>query len=170
MVRAWQALCLVTLASCSSGEVSPDRSASNPDGAAGAMSQTHPESGLRIIPVTVDTDDASFVFQTELADTSESQTRGLMYRTQLGDDEAMLFPSSPPQVRSFWMKNTPLPLDIIFVGTGGRIINIESGVPYSTESVRSDGPAAAVFEIRGGRAAQLGIEPGDRIVWDGGGT
>ena len=88
----------------------------------------------------------------------------MMFRTEMGDDEGMLFPSYVPQARSFWMKNTPLPLDIIFIGPNKRITNIEAGVPYSTDSVFSDGPALAVFEIRGGLSEELGIGAGDLVL------
>jgi uncharacterized membrane protein (UPF0127 family) len=84
----------------------------------------------------------------------------------MDDDEARLFPSDPPAPRSFWMKNTPLPLDIIFIGMDGRISNIEPGVPYELESVRSAGDAIAVLEVRGGLSQELGIVPGDRVVYD----
>jgi len=126
----------------------------------------HPISGLRIIDVAVISGEERIVFETELADTFEAQQKGLMFRTELADDEAMLFPSEEPAVRGFWMKNTPLPLDIIFVGVDGRISNIAAmTVPYSTESVYSDGLASAVFEIRGGLAEELGIVPGDRLEY-----
>jgi uncharacterized membrane protein (UPF0127 family) len=64
------------------------------------------------------------------------------------------------------MKNTPIGLDIVFIGPDRRILNIETAVPYSLESVPSAGPVIAVFEIRGGLAAELGIEPGDKVEWD----
>jgi len=71
-----------------------------------------------------------------------------------------------PEPRSFWMKNTPLSLDIIFVGSDGRISNIAANtVPYSLDSVPSSGFAIAVLELRAGRAAQLGIVPGDKVNW-----
>ncbi|MFU7529271.1 DUF192 domain-containing protein [Qipengyuania sp. ASV99] len=128
-----------------------------------AVPTEHPESGLQLITVTVHTGDEQIGFLTELADTNEAQARGLMFRTELDDFAAMLFPSYTPQVRSFWMKNTPLPLDIIFIGPDNRIANIAKGVPYSTDSVASDGLAIAVFEIRGGRSEELGIKPGDLV-------
>ncbi len=127
---------------------------------------THPESGLELIDVTVVTADDRHTFTTELAASNEAQQRGLMFRTELGDDEGMIFPSYTPQARSFWMKNTPLPLDIIFIGTDNRITNIEAGVPYSTDSVFSAGLATAVFEIRGGLSEELGIAPGDLVEWE----
>ncbi|MEE4201698.1 DUF192 domain-containing protein [Erythrobacter sp.] len=122
--------------------------------------------GLRLIDVAIESGARTHIFRTELAATSEQQSKGMMFRTEMGDDEGMLFPSYEPQARSFWMKNTPLPLDIIFIGPDRRITNIEAGVPYSTDSVFSDGPALAVFEIRGGLAEELEIGPGDRVVFD----
>ena len=124
------------------------------------------EAGLQLIDVTIVSGDTRHSFVTELAATNEQQGKGMMFRTEMGDDEGMLFPSYAPQARSFWMKNTPLPLDIIFIGPDSRITNIEAGVPYSTNSVYSDGPALAVFEIRGGLSAELGISPGDLVEFD----
>lgn len=127
----------------------------------------HPISGLEIINVTIVSGDTRHSFKTELADSAEAQTRGLMFRTELADDEAMIFPSYVPQTRSFWMRNTPISLDIIFVGTDGRITNIaERTEPYSLDSLPSEGLASAVFEIRGGLSEELGIEPGDAVEYD----
>jgi uncharacterized membrane protein (UPF0127 family) len=123
----------------------------------------HPVSGLRIIAVSIKTRERIITFKTELADTPQAQARGLMFRNELADDEAMIFPSDAPEQRSFWMKNTPLPLDIIFIGTDGRITNIENAVPYSLDPVPSAGLATAVFEIRGGLSEKLGIKPGDKV-------
>jgi len=148
--------------------------ACSPPGAAGEpavtpSAQSTPavsEAGLRLTDVTVISGEERHVFTTELALTNEEQAKGMMFRTEMGDDEGMLFPSYTPQARSFWMKNTPLPLDIIFIGPDGRITNIEAGVPYSQDSVFSDGPASAVFEIRGGLSEELGIGPGDAVEYE----
>ena len=148
--------------------------ACSPPGAAGEpavtpSAQASPavsEAGLRLTDVTVISGDERHVFTTELALTNEEQAKGMMFRTEMGDDEGMLFPSYTPQTRSFWMKNTPLPLDIIFIGTDGRITNIEAGVPYSQDSVFSAGLASAVFEIRGGLSEELGIAPGDKVEYE----
>ena len=121
------------------------------------------EAGLRLMDVTVVSGENRHTFVTELAASSEEQARGMMFRTEMGDMEGMLFPSYVPQQRSFWMKNTAVPLDIIFIGEDMRIMNIEPGIPYSLESVYSDGPALAVFEIRQGRSEALGIVPGDKV-------
>ena len=158
-----------SLSSCSAAEAEPEvrNGGSETANANGSAEDTHPISGLRLIEVTVDDGNDEIVFTTELADTPAAQARGLMFRTELADDEAMLFPSNPPAPRSFWMKNTPISLDIIFVGTDGRITNIAANtVPYSLDGVPSDGIASAVLEIRGGLAAEIGIEPGDIVEYE----
>ena len=150
---------VVALAACSpqpAAEATP----------AAQESATHPVSGLPLIPLTVESLRGKHRFRVEVAETSEQQARGLMFRTELGPDEGMIFPRNPPDYASFWMKNTPLPLDIIFVGTDGRIMNIAAKtVPYSLDSVAAVGMTGAVLEIPGGRAAELGIEPGDKVEW-----
>lgn len=131
-----------------------------------AEASVHPVSGLEIIPLTVTSGEEVFEFRAELAASAEAQAQGLMFRTELGDWEAMIFPSEPQTARSFWMKNTPIPLDIIFIGTDGRILNIAAMTePYSLESVYSQGSTSGVLELRGGRAAELGIEAGDLVEW-----
>ena len=130
------------------------------------VAEVHPESGLTVIPVVVSTGEATHEFRAELANTPDLQAKGLMFRTKLGPDEAMLFPNEKPTARSFWMKNTPIPLDIIFVGLDGRITNIAAmAEPYSVDPVYSIGSTSAVLEIAGGRAEELGIEAGDRVTW-----
>ena len=102
----------------------------------------------------------------EVAESDEEQARGLMFRTEMGADEGMLFPRDPPDIASFWMKNTPLPLDIIFIGTDRKVLNVAANtVPYSLASVSAEGMTAAVLELNAGRAAQLGIGPGTRVDW-----
>ncbi|MDC0886730.1 DUF192 domain-containing protein [Altererythrobacter sp.] len=131
-----------------------------------AETQVHPVSGLKVIPLTVTSGDTVHRFKTELADTPEAQTRGLMFRTEMGPDEAMIFPRDDNRPARFWMKNTPLPLDIIFVGPDGRIANIAAmTTPYSLDGVESDGVVTGVLELAGGRAAELGIKPGDKVEW-----
>ncbi|UYH54189.1 DUF192 domain-containing protein [Qipengyuania sp. SS22] len=136
-------------------------------GASAATATTHPISGLKVIPLTVTTEkNGQIAIAAELADTPEAQTRGLMFRTELGDQEGMIFPYDGSTAQSFWMKNTPLPLDIIYIGPDGRISNIAAMTqPYSLEPVYSVGPVLGVLELRGGRAAELGIAPGDLVEW-----
>ena len=126
----------------------------------------HPVSGLEVVPLRVIAGDETHDFAVEVARTGEQQAKGLMFRETLGPNEGMIFPYNPPRRAGFWMKDTPLALDIIFVGSDGRIINIAADTPpQSTDTVFSDGPASLILEIPGGRAAQLGIEPGDRVEW-----
>jgi uncharacterized membrane protein (UPF0127 family) len=134
---------------------------------ADAQGAVHPVSGLRVIDLVVDRGGKKLPFKVELADTTGAQAKGLMFRTELGDNEGMIFPSDTPQQRSFWMKNTPLSLDIIFIGTDGRILNIAANTtPYSLDSVSSKGMASGVLELRAGRAKALGIVPGDLVSYE----
>ena len=159
---------LAAAATCALAACSPQAATESNQTASAAPTapQVHAVSGLELIPVTVKTGDAEHEFVTEVARSPQEQARGLMFRTELGPDEGMIFPSDPPQARSFWMKNTPLPLDIIFIGTDGRILNIAAmTTPYSLDSVVSAGVASAVLELNGGRAEELGIEAGDQVEW-----
>ena len=162
----WLAAGVMTLgllAACSPGE---GATASAQAPAAAAQNAQHPVSGLAVIDLVVERGATKLPFKVELAASPEAQSKGLMFRDKLGDNEGMLFPSEVPEPRSFWMKNTPLSLDIIFVGSDGRISNIAANtVPYSLDSVPSDGFAIAVLELRAGRAKELGIVPGDKVVW-----
>lgn len=100
----------------------------------------------------------------EIADTNEKRMHGLMYRTELADNEGMLF-LFPVQKRiSMWMANTPLSLDMIFINGQGEIQEIvENAVPFSHDEVYSEKTAAAVLEIKGGLSKRLNIRPGDRL-------
>ena len=112
-----------------------------------------------VIDLVVERGAKKLPFKVELAASPEAQSKGLMFRTELGENEGMLFPSAAPEPRSFWMKNTPLSLDIIFVGSDGRISNIAANtVPYSLEL----GPVRGVCH-RGARTARgQGGGVGDR--------
>ena len=102
----------------------------------------------------------------EVARTQEQQATGLMYRTTLADDRGMLFPFEPPQQLSFWMKNVSIPLDMIFI-RDGKVKAIAASVPpCTTEPCPTYGPDIAVnqvIELRGGRAAELGLKVGDKV-------
>lgn len=149
---------LLALCACSPAASGP--------AASGAGTARHPESGLEVIPLTVIHDGKRLPFRVEVARSGEEQARGLMFRTAMGPDEGMLFPRNPPSQAAFWMKNTVIPLDIIFVGVDGRISNIEEmAVPYSLDPRQSAGAAMAVLELNGGRADELGIVAGDRVEW-----
>ena len=118
--------------------------------------------GLSQIPLTI----GKHRFTVEVARTPEEQATGLMNRQSLADDRGMIFPYETPQPLSFWMKNTLIPLDMIFIGADRRILNIEANtVPLSLEPVYSNGPGIAVLELRCGRSAELGIKSGDKVEW-----
>ncbi len=124
-------------------------------------------SGLDIVPLTISSGSRVHRFRVEVARTDEQQEQGLMFRERLGADEGMIFPFSFPRPASFWMRNTLIPLDMLFVREDGTIARIAANtVPLSEEPVNSRGElVAAVLELRGGRAAELGISEGDRVDW-----
>jgi uncharacterized membrane protein (UPF0127 family) len=104
-------------------------------------------------------------FSVEVVRDEKARNRGLMFRHEMADDHGMLFDYDPPQAIAFWMKNTFISLDIIFVGGDGRIISIaEKTTPLSLERLPSGGPARGVLEINGGLSAKLGIKVGDKVL------
>ncbi len=105
------------------------------------------------------------VFTVELAVTPEQRAQGLMYRRGMAADAGMLFDySRRPGRASMWMKNTFIPLDMLFIKADGEIESIAARtVPHSLESISSRGPVRGVLELNGGTAARLGIRPGDRV-------
>jgi len=120
----------------------------------------------RLIPLEIRTAHGVRRFEVEVARTPAEQERGLMFRTSLPSRGGMLFPMGAPREATFWMKNTVLPLDMIFIRADGTIARIaERTVPYSLDLVDSGEPVAAVLEIIGGGAAQAGIRAGDRVIW-----
>ncbi|HET6519140.1 MAG TPA: DUF192 domain-containing protein [Geminicoccaceae bacterium] len=119
-----------------------------------------PESELRIVTEGGD----RHRFQVEVARTPAEQSLGLMYRQSLAADRGMLFAYRVPRVISMWMKNTFIPLDMLFIGEDGRIGHIAADTtPLSEASISSEGPAIAVLEVPGGTAERLGIRVGDRV-------
>ena len=122
--------------------------------------------GLEQVPLTITSGGTKHRFTVEVASTAEQQAMGLMYRNRLDPDRGMIFPFDTVRQASFWMKNTLIPLDLIFVRADGSIANIAANaVPLSLQPIISDGDVAAVLEVAGGRAAELGVRPGDRVEW-----
>jgi uncharacterized membrane protein (UPF0127 family) len=112
------------------------------------------------------TRDAQHRFTIEIARTPDEMERGLMFRDRLPPDHGMLFLYEDDRRVSFWMKNTLIPLDIIFIRPDGTIARIAANTtPMSLEPIPSLEPVSAVLEIAGGRAAELGISEGDRVEW-----
>ena len=121
---------------------------------------------LPIEPVVVRLSDGTeHTFQSEMALTPQQQAQGMMFRTQMAPDEGMLFVFGEVRRASFWMRNTLIPLDIVFFRANGRIANIVANAAPETDTHRrSTGRVAGVLEIPGGRAAELGIKAGDLII------
>lgn len=101
----------------------------------------------------------------EIALTAQEQERGLMYRTDLKPGEGMIFPMLPARLPNFWMKNTPTPLDLVFIRTDGSIERIAHGKANDLTPLFVEIPVAGVLELRGGDAKRLGIDESDRIFW-----
>ena len=131
------------------------------------------EQAMTSVPLSIAGAHGRHVFTVEIAKSAAQQEKGLMYRTGIKPDAGMLFWPYPaagggPQVANFWMKNTPTPLDIVFIRADGTIAHIaENTTPFSETPVSSNEPVAAVLEIVGGRSADLGIAEGDKVDWSG---
>jgi uncharacterized membrane protein (UPF0127 family) len=105
-------------------------------------------------------------FDIWIAESPQQQQQGLMFVRDLPDNRGMLFLASPPRVFSMWMKNTYIPLDMVFVSADGRIARIAPRTtPFSLEIVSSGGPVKAVVELKGGEAARRHLQVGDRVDW-----
>jgi len=105
-----------------------------------------------------------FTFNVEIAATEAARTQGLMFRDSLAADAGMLFDFGEERQVAFWMRNTLIPLDMVFIGADGIVRNIHVNArPLDPTSIPSDGPVAFVLEIAGGRSAEIGLSPGDRI-------
>ena len=103
-------------------------------------------------------------FTVELAETPEQMEQGLMFRRTMAADAGMLFDYKTPVVATMWMRNTLIPLDMLFVDAHGRIVSIhERAVPQSLDVIAAAAPVRAVIELNGGTAARLGIAPGDKV-------
>jgi uncharacterized protein len=155
------AFCAVTMA-CTL----PSSSAAKVGGCAAGAEQALSPDGLKQVTLCVTSGSKTRTFTAEIAGTSMEQAKGMMFRTGLADDKAMIFPFREPRVATFWMKNTVIPLDIIFIRANGTIESIaENTIPYSTDPVEAGEPVAAVLELRGGLTAELGIGAGDTVRW-----
>ncbi|WP_235031429.1 DUF192 domain-containing protein [Geminicoccus flavidas] len=114
--------------------------------------------------LTIHTRQGPLPYFVELARTPSERSRGLMFREELPKDHGMLFDFGQEQSVSFWMKNTPLPLDLIFIKADGEIVRItEQAEPHSLKLLPSGQPVRYVLEILGGTARERGIRPGDRL-------
>lgn len=124
------------------------------------------KSGLPVEKVTIDKADGSHAtLELEIATKPMDLHVGLMFRKEMAKDHGMLFEfSGPPHVVSFWMKDTLIPLDMLFLGPGGKIVNIHRNAhPEDTTPIPSVEPVTAVIEINGGVADELGVKVGDKV-------
>lgn len=114
--------------------------------------------------ITVHTDSGDHVFTVEWAINTLERTCGLMYREEMDPDHGMVFDFQTERTVSFWMRNTLISLDMVFIRDGGEVLNIAEGTtPLSLEGVPSDGPVRYVFEVVAGTADRIGLEPGDMV-------
>src|SRR5262249_54743244 len=127
--------------------------------AAGAQLQRFATSELTIVSAT-----GPHRFTVEVAETPEQMQQGLMFRRNMAADAGMLFDYKTPTVATMWMRNTLIPLDMLFVDAQGRIVNAhQRAVPQSLDMIAAAAPVRAVIELNGGTAARLGIAPGDQV-------
>lgn len=130
---------------------------------AGGVAIAKPPGGLELVEIVTAKGRARF--QVEIAATRAEQQRGLMFRKSLAPGRGMLFTYAKPQPAAFWMKNTLIPLDIIYIAPNGRVLSIvRNAQPHNEMPMPSGGPVLGVLEIAGGHAAQFGILPGDKVL------
>lgn len=120
------------------------------------------------VPLAIQTRQGVRAFKIEMATTDEQRERGLMFRESLASDHGMLFIFDTPQTVNFWMKNTLIPLDIVFIKGNGTISHIHRmAVPHDESLISSGEPVKMVLEIAGGQADKQGIGVGDTILFEG---
>lgn len=123
------------------------------------------QEGAQLSELRIKTSVQQHVFKVELALDEGSQAQGLMFRRSMPDDHGMLFVYDREQSISMWMKNTVLPLDMLFVKRDGTIANIAKRTePFSERVISSFGPVYGVLELNGGTADRLSIKVGDRVL------
>jgi uncharacterized membrane protein (UPF0127 family) len=111
-------------------------------------------------PLVVDGANGSHSFSIEIANTPQEQEQGLMYRQQMPDDHGMLFAFEQSEPLAFWMKNTPMPLDLVFVSSRGEVKAVRHGTPFSTDIISPNEPVRFVLELKAGMAEKAGISDG----------
>ncbi len=131
----------------------------------GTFAQSSNNVAFEHAELTIESGGKRIPFKVEIADTDERRALGLMYRTTLAADAGMLFDFRRDEDVAMWMRNTRIPLDMLFIDRTGRIVNIaERAVPFSEATISSAAPVRAVLEVNGGTAARLGLRPGDRVI------
>lgn len=155
----------IGLASCSVVANGSDATGAMPVAEA-ISTPTVQEDLAQVLPISAEVTIGDQVVQLEVARTAAEQTQGLMYRPALPDDRGMLFPFDPPRPLRFWMRNTPQPLDMVFLLNGEVKAVIANVPPCSSQPCPTYGPGTdvnQVIELRSGRAAELGLKAGDQL-------
>jgi uncharacterized protein len=119
---------------------------------------------MKVETVTIVTAAGKTEFQTEIAASEEERSTGLMFRRHLAAGKAMLFDFGAPRRVAMWMKNTYIPLDMIFIAADGKVEGVIAAKPFSTVVLSVDAPVRAVLEVIGGTAERIGLAKGDRVV------
>ena len=122
-----------------------------------------PNAGLHRTPAVMVTASGRHKYVLEVAASADEQECGLMFRKSMKRSTGMIFPFMPPKPATFWMENTVLPLDLIFVGTDDRVLTVATGKPFSRDIIDSRGVTAAVIELNAGEAKRIGLKAGDKV-------
>jgi hypothetical protein len=118
--------------------------------------------------IVLKTETGDHNFDIEVMTTFQERARGLMFRRSLPQKSGMLFLYDRPEPAAMWMKNTFIPLDIVFIAPGGTVHRIEKNTePFSTDTISSDGSIIAVLELNAGAADRIGLKLGDRVIYPG---
>ena len=114
------------------------------------------------------TDSGDHSFNIEVATTNQERALGLMFRRSLPENGGMLFLYDQPQPAAMWMKNTLIPLDMVFISPEGKVHRIEANAePFSTAVIPSEGDIVGVLELKGGEAGRIGLKRGDKVLYPG---
>ena len=128
------------------------------------ITSAHARMAVEPLTITRSGDGDVLAFQVEVARTDQEKTVGLMFRRSLADNAGMLFPYGPARTITMWMRNTYIPLDMLFITADGRIARIEANTePLSERIIDSGLPVSAVLELAGGAAERLGVKAGDKV-------
>ncbi len=132
----------------------------------GAPSAGVAQTGLATVPLTLHTATGKHRYTVEVAQSPQAQETGMMYRRAMPADHGMIFPFATARVLTFWMENTWLPLDLVFIGDDGKVAGIAADAkPMSRDIISSQVPARAVLELNGGEAARIGLRVGDKVSY-----
>jgi hypothetical protein len=132
--------------------------------AAPAMAAS-PAAAPAVDDLTIATASGDHHFEVEVMRTREELERGLMFRRQMAADHGMLFDFGSPQPVTMWMKNTYLPLDMVFIAADGRVVSVKRNAePLSETTIYSGGLVLGVLELNAGAAERIGVKPGDKVT------